>query len=139
MSSSAARATLIGLLLVLPACIMFDDRAGVPVTLEMVERIQVGQSTRDDVLAIAGAPTGTYGTNLLATVTRLGASFEPPATPGRIHPDVFTWQQIDVSVRIAFFPILFAWSSSEIRSRTLMVMFNEDGVVTDKAYREDQR
>ncbi|RKY20745.1 MAG: hypothetical protein DRQ55_06630 [Planctomycetota bacterium] len=120
-----------------PGCIVFRDRAGVPVTQEMAQAIEPGVTTRDEVLAIAGAPTGLFGTNLLSTLTRAGESVEQPSTPGRIQPDVYTWQEIDVRAQVTFFPILFLWSSAEISSRTLMVVFDEQGIVTDKAWRED--
>jgi hypothetical protein len=128
-----------GLALALPACLTFSDRAGVPVTAAMAERIHVGSTTRDEVLVIVGAPTGTYDTNLLATVTRSGQKFEAPSALQPIHPDIYTWQQIDVRAQVAFFPVLFAWSTARITSRTLMVIFDEHGIVSDKAYREDQR
>jgi outer membrane protein assembly factor BamE (lipoprotein component of BamABCDE complex) len=123
--------------LLLPGCLVFHDHAGVPVTEDMFAAIEPGQSTRAEVLAVAGAPTGLYGTNLLSTATRAGASFEQPSTPGRIQPDVYTWQEIDVRAQMTFFPVLFFWSTAEITSRTLMVVFDEDGVVVDKAFRED--
>jgi hypothetical protein len=128
-----------GMLLAMPACLMFSDRAGVPVTAAMAERIHVGNTTRDEVLAIVGAPTGTYDTDLLATVTRSGQTFEAPSALQAIHPDIYTWQQIDVRAQVAFFPVLFAWSTARITSRTLMVIFDEHGIVSDKAYREDKR
>lgn len=134
---TAHAALVLASLLALPACLVFHDHAGVPVTEEMFAAIEPGVSSRAEVLAVAGAPTGLYGTNLLSTATRAGESFELPSTPGRIQPDVYTWQEIDVAAQMTFFPVLFFWSTAEITSRTLMVVFDEDGLVVDKAFRED--
>jgi len=125
--------------LLAPGCIVFNDHIGAPVTERMHDAIEVGVSTRDDVLYVAGAPTGTYGTNLLNVVTQVGSTFDQPITPGRMQPDIYVWQEVDAKARFAFFPILFFWSKATLTSRTLMVVFDEDGVVQDKGYREDIR
>lgn len=129
---------LMTLLVLLPGCVVFRDHAGPPVERSLHDAISVGSSTREQVLALAGAPTGTYGTNLLATLTRVGQTLESPATPGRILPDVYVWQEIDVVVTMTFFPVLFFWSRSEVTSRSLMVVFDEQGLVAEKAWREDR-
>lgn len=119
------------------ACVTFHDRAGVPVDFARAERIVPGTTTKAEVLALLGPPTGVFDTNLLGVVTRLGETFEAPATPGSLDDDVFTWQEIEVSATIAFFPVLFAYGKSSIRSRIVTVFFGEDDRVADVAWRED--
>ena len=133
---STARAILV-LAALLPACVTFHDRAGVPLDASYAERIEEGVSTRRDVLALVGPPTGLFDTNLLATVLRAGETFGRPLTAGRVYDDVLSWQEIDVHARIYFFPILYMYGTSEITTRTLVVFFDEQGVVSDVSWRED--
>lgn len=119
-----------------PGCIVFHDHAGVPVDRDMVDAITVGMP-REQVLEMAGSPTGTYSTRLLSLITGLGDTFDDLDTQGRRDDDILTWQQVEVHATTAFFPILFAWGKSRIHTRTLMVIFDEAGRVDKVAYRED--
>ena len=120
-----------------PGCVVFHDEAGVPLSRAMAEEIEVGMA-RERVLEIVGSPTGTYSTRLLSLITGLGDTFDELDTQGRRDDDVLTWQQLNVHANIAFFPVLFAWGKSRIRTRTLMVLFDVDGLVEKVAYREDR-
>lgn len=122
----------------LPACITFSDRAGLPVRTENIPRVQEGVTTRGEVLALFGPPTGTFDTDLLATVTRMGETWQAPATPGRIDDEVLVWQEVEVAGRFVFVPVLFFWGSSEITSRTLAVFFDAHDIVRHVAFREDR-
>lgn len=125
------------LLLALPSCVVFHDRAGVPVDPDVLDAIVVGETERFDVLALLGAPSGTYDADLLATLMEFGGTERPSGTPELMHPSVATWQQVDIRGRAMFFPILFFVGSSEISSRTAMVFFDDHDVVSAVAYRED--
>ncbi len=121
----------------LPGCIVLHDDAGVDVSEAAVARIEAGHTTREQLLADFGPPTGRFSTNLLATITRSEAPIEAPGTPGRIDDDVLTWQALHISAHVAFFPLLFTWVDTEFTSRTLSVWLDEAGRVRYVAYRED--
>jgi hypothetical protein len=131
-------AALVALLaLALPGCIVLRDDAGVDVPSGTLGRFQAGSTTRAEVLALLGPPTGRFSTNLLAAITRTDPPIEAPATPGRIDDDVLTWQSLHVRAHVAFFPVLFTWVDTEYSSRTLTVWFDADGRVRYAAFRED--
>jgi outer membrane protein assembly factor BamE (lipoprotein component of BamABCDE complex) len=67
------RRLLAGLLFAsLAGCVVFNDQGGVPVTQADAAVIVPGQTTRAEVLAQLGPPTGYYTMDLEAVVTRLG-------------------------------------------------------------------
>lgn len=120
----------------LPACITFDETEGVDIADADVAAIRPGETTRREVLERLGPPTGVFRTRLLDAFLR-DASFTAPSTPGRVDDDVLVWQKVTIEGRLAFFPVLFAWASSKVGARTLMVIFDEDDHVSDVAFRED--
>jgi len=120
-----------------PGCIVFHDQAGVPVDQYLANSLHEGMP-RERVLELVGSPTGTYSTKLLSLITNFGDTFDETETQGRRDDDILTWQQVDVHATTAFFPILFAWAKSRVHSRTLMVVFDEQGLVAKVAYREDK-
>jgi hypothetical protein len=122
----------------LPGCLVLHDAAGVPVAPEAVAAIQPGRTSRHELLARLGPPTGIYSNDLLAIVTQFGSLPDQPATPGRIDEDVLTWQHVDVEATVAFFPILFVWTDARVRNQTLTVFLDERGLVRDVAWREDE-
>lgn len=136
-TSHGRRALLLAALCLLPGCVVFHDQAGVPVDQDIADAITVGMP-RERVLEVVGSPTGTYSTKLLSLITGFGDTFDEAETQGRRDDDILTWQQVDVHATTAFFPVLFAWAKSRIHSRTLMVVFDEDGLVAKVAYREDE-
>ncbi len=134
----ASLAALLACVPLAPGCIVLHDRAGVNVPQDAAATIELGHTTREELLARLGPPTGHFSTDLLASLTRLNAPIEAPVTAGRVDDDVLTWQAVDVRAVIAFFPVLFAWADSEVTSRTLTVFFDEQGRARYAAFREDQ-
>ena len=123
------RLGLLGLLVALAGgCVSLHEEAGVPLDQAIADGIVPGRSTRRDVLARLGPPTGYFRTDLRALVTRVGAPVQSPWTPNRIDDDVFTYQKLDVRGNIFFFPILFVWADADVEARTLIVFFRDDGV-----------
>jgi outer membrane protein assembly factor BamE (lipoprotein component of BamABCDE complex) len=137
MKDHGLRALLLTTVCLLPGCIVFHDQAGVPVDQSMANAITEGMP-RERVLEVVGSPTGTFSTKLLSLITGFGDTFDETETQGRRDDDVLTWQQVEVHATTAFFPVLFAWAKSRVHSRTLMVIFDEQGLVTKVAYREDK-
>lgn len=132
-----AIALVLGLVAALPGCVVFRDQAGVDVPVERLDAIRPGITRRAEVLELLGPPTGRHSTDLLATITRTGAPFDAPAAPNLLEDDVFTYQHVEIDARVVFVPLLFAWGTSAITSRTLSVFFAPDGTVDTWAYRED--
>ena len=133
------KTVLIGVLMAsLSGCIVFDDRAGEPVTAVDAAAILPGQTTREEVLQRLGPPTGYYTMDLEAVVTRAGDPLQAGWAPTRADDDVFAYQQVNITGNIAFFPILFTRVRSSVLTRTLVVFFDEAGVVKYVSFREDQ-
>ena len=85
-----------------------------------------------------GPPTGTHSMDLINIITRMGIAIDQADRPARVDDDVFSWQQVEVSATVTFFPILFLWVKSSVRSHTLTVFFDERGVVRYSAFRVDE-
>jgi hypothetical protein len=128
---------LLALSLLLPACIVLHDDAGVDVAPEAARAIEPGRTTRAELLTTFGPPTGHFSTDLLAAITRTANPIEAPATAARLDDDVLTWQSVHVRAQVAFFPVLFAWVNAKVSSRTLMVWLDPDGRVRYATFRED--
>lgn len=124
-------------ILLIPGCIVFHDRAGVPVSRSLLDGIVVGETSRAEVMQRLGAPTGIYDADLLGSLLALGGSERQPGTPELMHPDVATWQQVDVTGRALLFPVLFFHGTSTISARTAIVFFDPQGIVSAVGYRED--
>lgn len=132
------RLALAVLFLTASGCIVFTDKAGIPLAEADGAWIQAGRTSRDEVLLRLGPPTGYFTTDLTAVVTRLGTPLAPGWAGAGVDDDVFTYQEVDIRGKVAFFPILFTWLDAHIETRTLIVFFDEAGVVEYVAYREDE-
>jgi hypothetical protein len=119
-------------------CVVLHDSAGVPVNQAQAAAIVPGRTTRAEALALMGPPTGTYSMDLINIITRMGIAIDQADRPARVDDDVFSWQQVEVSATVTFFPILFLWVKSSVRSRTLTVFFDERGIVRYAAFRSDE-
>lgn len=120
---------------------MLHDSAGVPVNEAQAAAMVPGRTTRAETLALMGPPTGTFSMDLIRIITSLtgrGKAIELPERPARVDDDVFAWQQVEVSATVTFFPLIFLWVKSAVKSRTLIVFFDEHGVVRYVAYRADE-
>ena len=104
----------------------------------MQARLTPGRSTRADVLELLGPPTGYFDTNLLASITPFVTPLSASRVPVRVDDEVFTYQEVSITGRALFFPLLFIWGDARITSRTLIVFFDPDGVVRYSGYREDR-
>ncbi|MGQ0553902.1 MAG: hypothetical protein ACT4PU_11870 [Planctomycetota bacterium] len=132
-----ARLLLLALLLLPAGCVVLRDEAGVRLTAEQVAAIVPGTSTRAELLASLGPPTGVYATDLRAIVTRTGTPLGAGALPAQLDDHALTWQHVRIAANVYFFPVLFLWVDAEIESRTLTIFFEEDGRVRHFAFRDD--
>ena len=136
----ARAATLLAALLICaPGCISLHDAAGVPVNRAQAAAIVPGRTTRAETLSLMGPPTGTFSLDLIKIITQLGDVIELAEGSARVDDDIFVWQQVDVTATVTFFPLIFLWVKSAVKSRTLIVFFDDHGVVRYSAYRADER
>ncbi len=126
------------LALALPGCVVFNDEAGVLVSAADVHAIEVGRTTRQELLTRFGPPTGLYSTDPREILAGFGALPEEPATPGRIDDEAFTWQHLRTRAQVAMVPIFLMRIRARVSSTTLTVFFDERGVVRGLAWREDE-
>jgi hypothetical protein len=57
--------------------------------------------------------------------------------PGRVDDDIYTYQYVTTSVSVFFLPVLFLHFNTESVSDTLVVFFDEKGIVRYHAFRHD--
>ncbi|MCB9899355.1 MAG: hypothetical protein H6825_15220 [Planctomycetes bacterium] len=120
----------------LTGCITFSDTDGVDFSADDVAAIEIGTSTRRDVLERLGPPTGVFRTRIFDAFLD-EAAFAPPSTAGRVDDDVLVWQQVRLEGTLLLFPVLVTWANARVAARTLMVVFDEHDRVTDVSFRED--
>ena len=125
---------LLALLLCCPACLVLRDAGGVPVDPQVVATIEPGVTTRAQVLALLGAPTGTHRTDLLAAMVQADGAI---GTPEVLVPEVAVWQQVDLRADLLAIPLFVLWAEASFRTRTAMVWFDDQGLVSAASYRED--
>jgi hypothetical protein len=116
---------------------VLHNAAGTLVPAGSIDAIRPGATTRQELLDRLGPPTGIFDTNLIAVLASAGSLPDQPGTPGRIDDDVLTWHHVDVDAQVAFFPVLFLWTTARVRNQTLTVFFDERGLVEHAAWRED--
>lgn len=119
----------------LPGCITFHDREGVAVDAEALASLQRGTTTRGELLARLGPPTGIYQVRPFDAVTRQGA-FSSPITQARLDEDVLVWQEVAIDGSVLMLPVFMLFASADVWSRTVMAVL-EDDVLVELAVRED--
>ena len=100
----------------------------------VVATIEPGVTTRAQVLALLGAPTGQHRTDLLAALVHGDDAIGAPVV---LVPEVAVWQQVDMRAQLVAIPLFVLWADATFRTRTALVWFDERGVVSARAYRED--
>jgi hypothetical protein len=128
-------------------CISLSGSFGTPIPEELLERIEVGETTRDEILAWFGPPSAFYNPTFLDVILEQDASggeltglaeevdLEPPAP---VLNDVFTYRYIENDTRAVFIPILFGLLDAAATYETLTIFFDEDGRVEYHAFRRDE-
>lgn len=129
-------AAIVLLLLALCGCYVNTTHWGTPIPQEHLGGIVDGTTTRASIVQDFGPPSAFYRPDLIDAI--LGRSSSSEGIPGRVDDDIFTYQYVTAKARVLFFPILFLRFSSETISDTLVVFFDEHGVVKYHAFRHDE-
>ena len=121
----------------LPGCMSFSGHFGTPIRVQNLPRIVDGETTRAEITEWFGPPSAFFNPTFLELIF---VDDENPASawPAPVLNDVFTYRHIENQTRVLFFPMLFARVHSEAESETLIVFFDERGVVEYHAYRRDR-
>lgn len=128
-------------------CISLSGSFGTPIPEDLLGRIQVGETTRDEILAWFGPPSAFYNPTFLDVILEQGQNadefsglaeeidLEPPAP---VLNDVFTYRYIENDTRAVFVPMVFGLVDAAAMYETLTIFFDEDGLVEYHAFRRDE-
>jgi outer membrane protein assembly factor BamE (lipoprotein component of BamABCDE complex) len=116
-------------------CISIDGHFGSRIPTEHLSRIQVGETTREEITAWFGPPSAFYNPTVFDLIFDDPDELTAPERP--ILDDVFTWRYVENEARVFFVPILFALARGEATAETLIVFFDDAGRVEHYAFRRD--
>lgn len=128
------RLGLVLILLCCSGCYVSSFHYGTPIATELLPELVDGSTTRAEVFAKFGPPSAFYRPELLDLILE-GEDVEP--IPGRVDDDIYTYQYVTTEVRMLFLPILFLHFNTESVSDTLVVFFDDQGIVRYHAFRHD--
>jgi hypothetical protein len=128
-------------------CVSLSGSFGTPIPEELLGRIVVGETTRDEILAWFGPPSAFYNPTFLDVILEQeqnadqfaslaeDVDLEPPAP---VLNDVFTYRYIENDTRALFIPLVFGLLDAAATYETLTVFFDDDGRVEYHAFRRDE-
>jgi hypothetical protein len=125
-------------------CISLSGSFGTQISHEALDRIEVGKTTRDEILAWFGPPSAFYNPTFLDVIlaregelSGLAEDLEIEASAPVLN-DVFTYRYIENDTRAVFIPIVFGRVDAAATYETLTVFFDEEGRVEYHAFRRDE-
>ncbi len=118
---------------VLPGCVAFSsDFEGNPIEREMIDQIQVGKTTRAEVLELLGAPLAIDQVDITGLTERLLSRFEGEVPLLQLDPalfdELYVYQRTQKE-RFALFLLFYNRIETEERSDRLTILFDPDGIV----------
>jgi hypothetical protein len=128
------RGALLLLFLCCSGCYVSTFHYGTPIATDLLPDVQDGKTTRAEVFDKFGPPAAFYRPELIDLIFE-NEDLQP--IPGRVDDDIYTYQYVTTQVKIFFLPILFLHFNTESVSDTLVVFFDEKGVVRYHAFRHD--
>jgi hypothetical protein len=133
MNRGHAAALLLSFSLGLPGCIGISTQMeGNPIEDEQLEQIEVGTTTRAQVLELLGSPLVIDRTDITGLAERALARYQGEELTLKIDPslfnDVYIYERRYVD-RFAILLGVFNYVSSDERSDRLSVFFDKNGVV----------
>lgn len=125
----AARAGLTVMLVFLSSCATGVERFGVPIAGNRVAGVEIGRSTRADVLSLLGPPT--FDSSLGRPTGE-----EPQELRPKRGETVFLWEYRERHEQFGTL-LLYTFFSQRTLTDTLMVVIDERGVVSHVALRRE--
>ncbi len=117
----------------LPGCVVFStDYQGNPIERDVVAQIQVGRTTRAEVLELLGAPLAIERVDVTGLTERLLARFEGEELTVKLDPalfdELYVYQRTQTE-RFVLLLIFYNRVKTDQRSDRLTVLFDPAGVV----------
>lgn len=124
---------LFALFLLLPGCIAFStEYEGNPIRREVVSQIEVGKTTRAEVLELLGAPLAAERVDVTGLAERLLSRVEGEELALKLDPalfdEIYIYQRTQIE-RFGVILILYNRFKTDRRSDRLAIFFDPDGVV----------
>jgi hypothetical protein len=135
---SRRRAKLVAVLIASVAssgCFSVGGRFGAPIPQERLLEIRAGETTREQITAWFGPPSAFFKPGLLELIFADGSEVEAPSAP--VVEDVYSYRYIETRVRIAIVPLVLLRARATTQSESLIVFFDENGVVRYHGFRHD--
>jgi len=117
----------------LSGCVAFSsDYEGNPIEREMIDQIQVRQTTRAEVLELLGEPLSIDQVDITGLTERLLSRFEGEVPLLQLDPalfdELYVYQRTQTD-RFALFLLFYNRIETEQRSDRLTILFDPDGIV----------
>lgn len=131
--SELSRPAIAGLVaLACTGCFTVSGHFGAPIPVERVAAIEPGQTTREEITAWFGPPSGFYQPGLLDLLTGDGEAASAPVTEA-----VYSYRYVESRVRVLIVPFVALRARGTTQADTLTVFFDGDGRVRYHGYRRD--
>jgi hypothetical protein len=116
-------------------CFSISGSFGAPIPASRVVEIRDGETTREQITAWFGPPSAFFKPGLLDLILADGSEVETASAP--VVEDVYSYRYIESRVRLAIVPLVALRARATTRTESLIVFFDENGLVRYHGFRRD--
>lgn len=117
----------------LSGCFSIHGSFGARIPTEHLEQIEPGTTTRSEITAWFGPPSAFARPGLLDLIVGNGVAEEPRP----VIEDVYSYRFVESRARVLVIPLITLRANAVTRAESLVVFFDERGVVRYFGYRLD--
>jgi hypothetical protein len=129
-----ARLLLLSAVVLSSGCVAVSkEYTGNPISEDKIAQIEVGKTTRAEVLELFGSPLRIDRTDITALAERALTRYSGEELTLKIDPslfdDVYIWERVEISRHGIILGLGFNYVTSDERSDRLSVFFDKNGLV----------